>query len=212
MTRLKTTFLGSGLAGCLLALGAGTWALASEQPPAGAKADALLARAAGAERAGQTNDAVAAYTLLLQREPALEPTVGPRLVSLLIGSGQQADALVWAARVARRHPEPAAYLAGVYGRLGQWKEAELLLRATLARERDAGKRSRLLWQLADVQESLGDPEAARFSLTAARDGAPDELTRATAERRLEAARSRKASLATPSPGARTVPTQPEGAP
>ena len=54
-----------------------------------------------------------------------------RLVELHVRLDEPVPALAWAARVARRHPEPAAFLAGVYARLGLFTDAEMALRQAL---------------------------------------------------------------------------------
>lgn len=166
-----------------------------------------MRRAADAEKACRTNEAVTAYALLLRNDPSFEPVVGPRLVSLFIGSGQASEALAWATRLARRHPDPAVYLAGVHGRLGQWKEAEFMLRKTLAGERDARRRARLMWELADSQESQGDTDTALATLTTARDSSPDEALRSTSAERLEALRTRTLTAET---NQAKAPHQPKG--
>ncbi|GEM_PF-1404174 len=152
--------------------------------------ETVLRRAAEAERAGRAAEAVAAYEALLERDTACEAVVAPRLVSLHIGLGQAAQALSWATRVAGSHPLPAGYLAGVYAQLGQFKDAELVLRDALRSESDVGKRVTLLWQLADAQEHAGDADAAVSVLEQARDVAPDGPVRRMASRRLGALQKR----------------------
>jgi tetratricopeptide (TPR) repeat protein len=147
---------------------------------------AAALRAADAERAGRLREAVAAYTALLEQDAMFEPVVAPRLVELHVRLGEPAQALSWAARVARRHPEPAAYLAGIHARLGQIKDAELALRQALRDAPDAACRLPLLWQLAEIQERGGDPDAARETLRQARQAAPDDHRRKATRQRLDA--------------------------
>jgi lipopolysaccharide biosynthesis regulator YciM len=210
MARVGIQLLRSSLVWCLLALGLSALCQAAETPDQ-ETATALMNRAAEAEKACQTNEAITAYTRLLQRDSTSESVVGQRLVQLYMGGGQAADALAWATRVARHHPEPASYLAGVYARLGQWKDAELLLRKTLAHERDTRKRTRLSWQLADLQERQGDTDAARLTLAAARNDGIDEVLNATTTQRLEALKRRHPASETERPSVGVTPKT-EGSP
>ncbi len=188
-----------GLAGSLLALGTVVSGRA-ETPRAEETAEAMMRRATAAERAQRTAEAAAAYESLLRRDTAFETVVAPRLVTLYADSGQTAQALSWAVRVSRRQPDPKAYLAGVYARLGQWKESELLLRQAAQGERDPRKRAALQWQLADIQERLGDGPAALATLARSRDAAPDEEFQRTSVQRLDALRRRLAAApAKPTP-------------
>jgi len=172
-----------------MALGASALAASGADGQAEA-ADATMRRAASAERAGRTNEAVSAYVSLLARDTACEAVVAPRLVSLYAGSGDSAQALAWAARAARGQPCPKAYLAGVYALIGQLAEAEFLLRDALRDERDPYRRTPLLWQLAEVQERQGRNEAARATLDLAHDASNDERLRQTTEQRLAALANR----------------------
>ena len=121
----------AGLAGCLCLPGAGT-ALWASAPGAETSASALKRLGADEERAGHPAAAADAYAALLRLDASSESLLTLRLVELNIAGGRPAEALAWARRAARRHPTPQAYLAGVYARIGQWKEAELLLRQALA--------------------------------------------------------------------------------
>ena len=164
--------------------------------------DTLARRAAAAERDGRLREAAAAYAAMLEHDDAFEPVVAPRLVSLHARMGETAPALAWAARVARRHPEPAAYLAGVYARLGLFPDAEAALRQALREGQDAARRLPLLWQLAETQEQAGEPGAARETLLLARQTAPDDTRRAATARRLDALAARqrgKPAASAPSP-------------
>lgn len=171
------------LLACAGAAAAPAAADAARTDPSGA---AAARRAADAERDGRFREAAAAYAALLEQEAAFEPVVAPRLVSLHTRMGETAQALAWAARVARRHPEPAAYLAGVYARLGLFQDAKAALRQALREAPDAARRLPLLWQLAETQEQAGDPGAARETLHLARQTAPDESRRAATARRIDA--------------------------
>jgi len=178
---------------CLLALGLGGVLCRAEPaaPTTDPSVAALAKRAAAAEKNGLTNEAVFAYTQLLERDISLVSVVGARLVELEIARNEPAAALRWAVRVARRHPQPDAYLSGVYARLGQWKESELLLRKALADERAPDRRVPLLWQLADAQERQGELEAARLTLARAVDEAGSAALKTTARQRLASHRQRQ---------------------
>ncbi len=164
----------------------------------------LMRLGAEEERAGHPAAAAAAYEALLRRDASFEKLLMPRLVELNIASGHPAEALSWARRVMRKHPAPQAYLAGVYTRLGQLKEAELLLRQTIARTDTDGYalRPALLWQLADVQEAQGNTAAAATTLKLALESAGDDATRTTTTQRLAALYARQIAAQTNRPPAR----------
>ncbi len=205
MTRTGTRLRANAWVWCLMALGPAAFcrADAAGLPEA---AEAAMRRAASAESAGRTNEAVCAYERLLACDTSCESVVAPRLAQLYAGSGNAAQALAWAARAARRHPSPKAYLAGIYALLGQLAESELLLREAVRDERDPLRRTPLLWQLADIQERLGEGDAALATLAQARGAADDERLRTTSAQRLDAMRSRLAAARPAEPGARPQPS------
>ncbi|MDX9866533.1 MAG: hypothetical protein RBT78_01280 [Kiritimatiellia bacterium] len=171
------------LAGCLAA----TAFAASAQNGVrenGETPEALARRAAAAERACRTNEAISLYERLIGRDASREPLAVARLAELHAGRGDAREALAWAARAAARHPAPQAYQAGVLTRLGQLSEADLLLREALARETEPRRRVPLLWQQAEVQERLGQTAAALSTLRAARGLVEDPATRGVTDRRL----------------------------
>ncbi|MDA3924125.1 MAG: hypothetical protein PF904_05445 [Kiritimatiellae bacterium] len=164
----------------------------------------LMRRGVSEENAGRTAEAVKTYTKLLTLDTTFEATVAPRLVALYVTLKDPAAALSWAARVARKHPAPQAYLAGVYARLGQWKESELLLRRAAHDEQVTDRRVTLLWQLAEVQENQSDGAAALKTLTDASRTSQTEALRNTSALRLDALRHRLAETRE-----RQQPTRPE---
>ncbi|MDD4101394.1 MAG: hypothetical protein PHU80_02020 [Kiritimatiellae bacterium] len=127
----------------------------------------LARRATEAERAGCTGDAISAYEELLRQDPSYNSVAAPRLVELYTASGQASHALAWARKAAPGRPDPQAYLACVYASLGQFKEAEMILRQAVTATSDCEKLLPLLWQMADVQEKQGDYSAALATLNAA---------------------------------------------
>ena len=177
---------------CMIALVMQTASRADGKADAAETPDALIRRAAAAEQAGLTNEAVTAYESLLRQDATFETVVGQRLVDLYIGKGQASEALARAARVARRPPAPHAFLAGVYSRLNMNKEAELLLKKAVAEERSPHTRVTLQWQLADIQARQGDTAAAMATLADARDKAPADALRQTSAQRLDALRGQAA--------------------
>ena len=187
---------------CLAALWLGG-ACRAEEPLCADDAADLMRRGAGLERAGKAREAAAAYEQLLQRDTSGEAIVAPRLVDLYIAQDRPDAALAWAKRVASRSPEPQAYLAGVYARLRQWKESELILRRALAAA-PSERRLPLLWQLAEAQEGQGDVEAALATLAQARDAVQDAALRETASLRLAALqrKTRPSSTNRPPQGAK----------
>lgn len=189
---------------CLAALWLGAACRAEEPLPAD-DAAGLMRRGAGLERTGKAREAAAAYEQLLQRDASGEAIVAPRLVNLYIELNRPDAALAWAKRAAARTPEPQAYLAGVYARLHQWKESELLLRHALVAA-PPERRLPLLWQLAEAQEGLGDVDAAQATLAQARDSAQDEALRKTTSLRLAALQSKTNPSSTNRPPQRAKPT------
>lgn len=159
-------------------------------------ADRLRARAATAEREGRPAEAAAAYEELLRREPAAATALAPRLVELGIAEGKPAVALAWAARVAPTQPDSRAYLAGVHARLGQWTEAELLLREAVQAATDPAARVPILWQLADAQAGGGRFADSLATLASAvREAGTNAALRAATERKADALRARPATAA-----------------
>jgi len=153
----------------------------------------LMRSGVSAENSHRTADAAAAYEKLLQRDTTFEATVAPRLVNLYLSMNQSAPALSWATRVARRHPAPKAYLAGVYARLGQHKEAELMLRQAICNTPAAAQRVPLQWQLAEAQEHQGEEKAAEATLEQAYSSAKNNDLQKTSAQLLTALRKRLAT-------------------
>lgn len=204
MIRTGKRLKASGLAWCLMTLGAGMLCQAAEPRAESATAAAavrsnLVATATAAERAGRLADAAVAYEALLAADDAHAAVLAPRLVRLYTLQNRPGRALAWAQKVMAGRPDPEAYLAGVLAQLGQWKEAELLLRNTVRDTHDPQRRVPLLWQLADVHEHQGGREAALQSLAAARDAALGTSLQAAAAARLEALRTRTAITNAPGP-------------
>ena len=189
----------AGLACAVLLLAGAVAAVAAPAATHAAAPGTLARRAAAAERDGRLRDAVAAYTALLEQDAAAEPVVAARLAELHVRLDEPGPALAWAARVARRHPEPAAFLAGVYARLGLFTDAEMALRQALREAPDAARRLPLMWQLAETQEQAGDSGAARETLRLAQRTAGDARQREATERRLETLRARQTIKAGPDP-------------
>lgn len=161
----------------------------------GESSHALRHRADQAERAGQTNDALQAYALLAERDPACAQPVMLRMVDLYVANREAGQALAWAARAAVRQPAPQAYLAEVHARLGQLKEAELLVCEAVRAERDPRRRMPLLWQLAEIQVRRGELQAGAATLASARASASDDAAKAQCEGRLAALRRRAEAAA-----------------
>jgi len=177
----------------------------AEELPADGTAE-LMRQGTALERAGKPRDAAAAYEKLLQRDASYEALLSPRLVDLYIAQERPDAALAWAKRVSARSPDPQAYLAGVYARLRQWKESELLLRRALAAANNPQRRIPLLWQLAEAQEGQGEGDAAQTTLAEARDATQDPAFRSTSSQRLAALQQRLKSASTNQPPQRTQPT------
>lgn len=188
MTRTGIQPIAIRLTWCLMTLGLVATLCRAEQPDP--TLTELARRAAAAEKAALTNDSLAAYSRLMACDPSMASVIGPRLVELEASRGDPAAALRWAASVAQRHPQPDAYMAGVYARLGQWQDAERMLIQASRRETAPARRIPLLWQLADAQEKQGDSASAQATLTRAIREAASPEQKATAEQRLNALQRR----------------------
>lgn len=110
------------------------------------------------------------------------------IVDLYVATGESGPALAWAARAAACQPVPQAFLAEVHTRLGQLKEAELIVRAAASKEPDAYRRVPLFWQLAEIQVRRGELQDGLATLAAAREEAPDDASKAQCESRLKSVR------------------------
>jgi len=201
MSRIGTLLSWTGLAWCMAALWIGSDCRAAESRSEDTTAE-LMRLGTVSERAGRPAEAATAYEKLLLRDTSYETVLAPRLVGLYIASKQPAPALSWAGRVARHHPAPQAYLAGIHAQMGQWKEAESLLRQALGATAEPRKRLPLLWQLADVQEGQGDYTAAQATLAGVCGIAQDDAFRETATQRLNALQRRFAAAQTNRPQVR----------
>jgi hypothetical protein len=165
----------------------------SPAPAADRPLDDLRREAAAHERAHRPREAAAAYEAILRRDDGARRVLTQRLVDLYAEAGDPAAALAWARKAMASRPDPEAYLAGVFAKLGQLKESELLLRETLRGDLASARRVPLLWQLAEVSERQGDGAAAVAALETARDAAAGTPQQAAAAARLEALRERTAS-------------------
>lgn len=178
---MGTIYAGTLAAAACLTLAAAGPAAVSDQARPGTE---LARRAMDAERQGRPGDAIRAYEELLRHDPSFGNVAAHRLVELYTAARQAPQALAWARKVAPGRPDPQAYLAGVYAGLGQWKDAEMLLRQAVAAASGCEKLTPLLWQLADVQERQGETGAALATLAAACSDTRDESLRKTSLARL----------------------------
>lgn len=163
----------------------------ADETAKGCSRAALVKRAADAEKAGRADEAIRAYEELLRQNPSFMQVAAPRLVELYTASQKAPQALAWARKIAPGRPDPQAYLAGVYAALGQFKEAEMLLRQTLAAAENEHQRLPLLWQLADVQEQQGDCSAALATLNAACSDIGSDMLLKTSRERLSRLQARQ---------------------
>jgi len=137
------------------------------------------------ERANKPLEAAALYEKMAAEDPARRLVVAHRLVRIYVQARMEKRALRWARIVTENHPDPQAYLAGVYGMLDKWTEAAALLEGELAKGGEPRRRLVLLWQLADLHEQAGATDKAAAALTRAVEtvrGSPDETA---AQRRLD---------------------------
>jgi tetratricopeptide (TPR) repeat protein len=137
------------------------------------------------ERANKPLEAAALYEKMAAEDATKRLVLAHRLVRIYVQARMEERALRWAKVVIEQHPDPQAYLAGVYGMLDKWAEAAAILEGELAKGGEPRRRLVLLWQLADLHEQSGAPDKAAAALTRAVEtvrGTPDE---APAQRRLD---------------------------
>ncbi len=200
LIKLKRVRLG----GTLILLCACGGVLATEKCTDDASAT-LMRQAVTAENQGRNSVAVAAYEELLRRDIGFEVNLAPRLVNLYSRMQQPAKTLSWARRVASRHPQPAAYLAGIYAQLEQHRDAALLLCQALQKKPDSQQRFTLLWQLAEAQNALDEKHSAIKTLILAQMTANDADRRQRCERRIATLRKQiTATQISAQPQAETV--------
>ncbi len=169
------------------------WCSASAQSVSSQPADAatLTARAEQLEKRGEIRKAAAAYEEIARTEPANARVLAPHLAQLYTDMGDKEPALRWAKEVMKDNPQPDAYLAGIYTRLGMLEEARDLLKKTIPQTADSRQQIMLDWQLAGVCVRLGETQEAEKALKDAMklaEGTPDEET---ARRQLEAFQSNR---------------------
>ena len=141
--------------------------------------------AAAHERAGRKREAAALYEAMARTNIAARKVLSPRLVTLYVETGETNKALTWAREVMRDNPDPQAYLAAVYGRLGQWKDAREILEREIASNTNATRAVTLRWQLAEFYEKEGDGAKSSRVLNEAAGLANGTPMETTAQRRLK---------------------------
>ena len=142
--------------------------------------------AAAHERAGRKREAAAVYEAMVRTNTAARKVLSHRLVTLYAEAGETNKAVAWAREVMRDNPDPKAYLAAVYGRLGQWKDAQEILEREIASNTNTTRAVTLRWQLAEACEKDGDAVKARKILNEASGLAKGTPMEATTQRRLKA--------------------------
>lgn len=151
----------------------------------------LSRKAMALERDGQKLKAAAIYEEIMRRDATKSMVLTHRLVRLYADIGDADKALKWAGLAVEKHPDPKAYLAGVHVLVGNYREAETILKKELAKAERLRRKILLNWQLADLCEKKGDAGRAGKVLNAAlalAGGTPEE---AAAARRIKAFRARQ---------------------
>ena len=146
--------------------------------------DEARVRAERFAAAGAWDSAVAAYEEIIRADGSQRQTLAPLLVRMALKAGSADKALHWANEVARSHPRPKAYLAGVHAELGHLDDAVRLAGEAMASAQSARERIELHWQLADLQERRHERSAAEAELRQAVEESSGLPERAAAERRL----------------------------
>ncbi|MCC6356841.1 MAG: hypothetical protein IT577_23375 [Verrucomicrobiae bacterium] len=171
------------LTALLLTLAQGQAAEPNPSPPRPAPTPQALA--AAYEHAGRKAEAAAIYEQLAATNAVARKVLAPRLVQIYAETGRTNAALKWAREVMRDNPDPQAYLAGVYSRMGQPKQAQQILEREIAANTNATRAVTLRWQLADVHEKAGDKAQARKVMREGATAAKGTPMEAAAQRRLK---------------------------
>jgi tetratricopeptide (TPR) repeat protein len=158
---------------------------AVRRPPPGPQQLALAH-----ERAGRKHEAAGLYEAIARTNAAARKVLSHRLVTLYVETGETNKALAWANEVMRDNPDPQAYLAGVYARLGQWQAAREILEREIAGTTNATRAVTLRWQLAEVWEKAGNAAEARMALTEAAKVAKGTAMESAAQRQLDVQKKR----------------------
>ncbi len=144
----------------------------------------LKAMAEHYEKSGSKAEAAGTYEQIIKADPAAQTVLAPRLVDLYIDTKQLPKAMAWAREVMKTNPDPQAYLAGVYTRIGMTKEARAILAEEIKKANEPRREMLLNWQLADASEKAGDIEAARAALADAAKSAESSPDAPAARKRL----------------------------
>lgn len=145
----------------------------------------LKAVAQNYEKAGNKAQAAETYEQIIKADPTTTSLLAPRLVDLYCDTQQPRKAMPWAREVMKTNPDPQAYLASTYARIGMTRESRAILAAELEKTKDPRRKMLLNWQLADTCEKTGDIEAARAALTAASSAAASAPDAAAARKKLD---------------------------
>lgn len=127
-------------------------------------------------RAGEKRQAAEAYEQAVRLEPSARVQLAPVLAGLYAETKTSDKALGWAKVAMERSPDPQAYLAGIYLKLGQPAQAQSILVRELGKTNAPPRALSLNWQLADLQLHQGDTNAALATLQKAAQavrGTPD---------------------------------------
>jgi tetratricopeptide (TPR) repeat protein len=144
------------------------------------------------ERSGRIREAAALYEEMVRTNTTARNVLSHRLVAIYTETGETNMALAWAHKVMRDNPDPQAYLAGVYGRLGQHDKARVILESEIAVNTNATRSITLRWQLAEICDKVGNNKKALKILDEAVIAAKGTRMEPAAKRRFETL-SRKAN-------------------
>jgi tetratricopeptide (TPR) repeat protein len=137
------------------------------------------------EKSGDKVKAAQAYEQIIEADPSKSRLLANRLALLYADLGEMDKSLKYAAVVMRHHPDPKAYLAGIYQRAGNHKEAQKILKDEISKADNPQKKMILRWQLADSYEKTGDSVKAEKVLLNAAADAPKGAGKKAAENRLK---------------------------
>lgn len=136
-------------------------------------------------KAGDKLQAAEAYEQVVRMEPLARVQLAPVLARLYAETKTPDQALGWAKVAMERSPDPRAYLAGIHQTLGQKVQAESILAGELAKTNAPPRTVSLSKQLADLQLSQGETNAAIATLEKAVQAVTGSPEAARAKMRLQ---------------------------
>lgn len=116
----------------------------------------LQEQAAVLEQAGRKKEAAERYEAITRTNALARKVLSHRLVTIYADTRETNKALKWAREVMRANPDQQAYVAGIHVRLGDFKQAQVILAREIAANTNETRAVTLRWQLAEVCQAQGE--------------------------------------------------------